>query len=238
MTAATTTSRLQSVDRDQARFLSRWLTVWVVLLAVVVLVVVVYLIFITNSLANINGNLGTTTNALVPAGGHVATLPNQIQGVNASLTSIDTALKPINGQAGDIINALTSINSSLQAVDGSLKDTSSSLVNTSSSLVNTSSVLTAVLSTAGNINTVLNQANQPAGACASTCAVNQAGVQNIHTRVVIANAVLTSARGDTANVATSQVPSIDAQLKGICNGPVVSNPLIPVLANNHPHRGC
>ncbi len=220
MTAATT-ARLRSVDRDQARFLTRWLTVWVVLLAVVVLVVVFYLIFITNSLASINKNLGTTTNALVPAGGHVATLPNQIQQVNASLTSIDASLKPITGQATDIVNALTSINSSLQAVDGSLKDTSSSLVNTSGSLVNTSSVLQTVLGTAGSINSSLIAANSPAGDCGSTCSSAQVGVQNIWQRVGQINTVLSSARGDTANVASSEVPGINTQLHGICVGTIV-----------------
>jgi hypothetical protein len=221
MTAATT-ARLRSVDRDQARFLTRWLTVWVVLLAVVVLVVVFYLIFITNSLASINGNLGITTNALVPAGGHVATLPGQIQTVNTSLTSIDASLKPITGQATDIINALTSINTSLQAVDGSLKDTSSSLVNTSSSLVNTSGVLQTVLQTAGSINTTLTTANNPAGDCGATCSAAQVGVVNIWQRVGMINSVLQSAQGDTHTVAVSEVPGINTQLHGICTGLVTS----------------
>lgn len=221
MTAAISTSRLRSVDLDQARFLSRWLKVWIVLLSVVVLVVVFYLVFITNSLASINGNLGTASNAVTGAGGHVKTLPGQIQNVNTSLTSIDASLKPITGQAGDIVNALTSINTSLQAVDGSLKDTSSSLVNTSSSLVNTSSVLQTVLGTAGSINTTLIAANLPAGNCTNICTGAQLGVQNIHQRVAIANGVLSSARGDTANVAANQVPAISNQLHNICTGGVV-----------------
>lgn len=228
MTAATT-ARLRSVDRDQANYLSRWLTVWVVLLAVVVLVVVFYLIFITNSLASINNNLGITTNALVPAGGHVATLPGQIDQVNKSLTSIDTSLKPITGQATDIINALTSVNTSLQAVDGSLKDTSGTLQVTSSSLVNTSGVLQTVLGTANSINSTLNQANLPAGNCSGACTASQVGVQNIWQRVGTAttpvgqtiNGTLYSARGDTANVASSEVPGINTQLHGICTGAIV-----------------
>jgi len=246
MTASLSTSRLRSVDSDQARFLSRWLTVWIVLLSVVVLVVVFYLIFITNSLASINGNLGTTTNALVPAGGHVATLPGQIQNVNASLTSIDSSLKPITGQASAIISALTSVNSSLQAVDGSLKDTSGSLINTSSSLVNTSSVLQTILGTAGNINNVLNTANLPAGQCASTCSSAQAGVQNIPSRLVTINAALNAARADTGNVGGTTtaglVPGIDTQLHGICDGPVVKgivgNALLSPLLIGQSYKGC
>jgi ABC-type transporter Mla subunit MlaD len=228
MTAALSTARLRSVDADQARFLSRWLKVWIVLLTVVVLVVVFYLIFITNSLASINGNLGVTTNAVVGAGGHVQTLPGQIQQVNTSLTSIDSALKPITGQAGDIINALTTVNTSLQAVDGSLKDTSSSLVNTSGSLVNTSSVLQTVLATAGSINTTLNTANLPAGNCNGACGAGQVGVQNIWQRLgtgsspsgTTINGTLASARGDTNNIAASEVPGINTQLHGICTGVV------------------
>ena len=53
---------------DQTTFLSRWLKVWVILLTVVVLVVVVYLVIITNSLANINGNLATADRAVSGAG--------------------------------------------------------------------------------------------------------------------------------------------------------------------------
>jgi ABC-type transporter Mla subunit MlaD len=225
---ATTTARLRTVDSDQARFLSRWLTVWVVLLTVVVLVVVFYLTFITNSLASINKNLGDTTTKLVSAGGHVQTLPGQIQQVNKSLTSIDTALKPITGQATAIVNGLTSINASLTTVDSSLKDTSSSLVNTSSSLQSTSSILTTVLGTANSISSTLIAANGPAGGL---------GVQNIPGRVETANAVLNSARGDTLNVGGTLVPSINAQLLGICNGPVVK--LVDTLGlNGKPRKAC
>lgn len=231
MTASLSTSRLRSVDLDQARFLSRWLKVWIVLLAVVVLVVVFYLVFITDSLASINGNLGKTSAAVTGAGGHVQSLPGQIQTVNGSLTSINADLLPITGQAGQIITALTSVNSSLQAVDGSLKDTSSTLSTTSSSLVNTSSVLTSVLSTAGSINTTLNAANLPAGDCSSSCSASQLGVTNIYQRVAIANGVLSSARGDTSTVNTvvSGASGIDTQLHGICTGLVVK--LVGVLSN-------
>lgn len=238
MTAAVSTSRLRSVDNDEARYVSRWTTLWVVLLTVVVLVVVMYLIFITNSLAHINGNLATANNAVTGAGGHVQTLPDQIQQVNTSLTSIDTALKPITGQAGQIVGALTSINTSLGTVDSSLKDTSSSLVGTSGSLVDTSAVLQQVLGTAGNISTVLHQADLPAG---NGTGPSQLGVQNIWQRVDVANGVLTSARGDTANVADSQAPAIVGQLRGICNGPVVRLvDALPSLVTGvaGPHRGC
>jgi methyl-accepting chemotaxis protein len=227
MTAALSTSRLRTVDQNQARFIGRWTTTWIVLLSVVVLVVVFYLIFITNSLAAINSHLGTTSTAVTGAGGHVQTLPGQIQNVNTSLTSIDSALKPITGQAGDIISALTSVNTSLHSVDGSLKDTSGSLVSTSSSLVNTSSILQSVLATAGNINSTLNAANLPAGNCAATCGPTQLGVQNIYQRVAIANAPLAAARADTANVASNLVPGIDTQLHGICTGQIVQ--LVGVL---------
>jgi cell division protein FtsL len=232
MTAALSTARLRTVDVDQARFLSRWLKVWIVLLAVVVLVVVMYLIFITDSLASINHNLATANNAVTGAGGHVQTLPGQIQQVNTSLTSIDTALKPITGQATQIIAGLTSINGSLVTADGSLKDTESSLTNTSGSLVNTSSVLQQVLATAGNISNVLIQANIPAG---NGTAANQLGVQNIWQRVDIINGVLTSARGDTQNVADNQAPAIVGQLKGICDGPTVAL-VAPLL--HPPYKTC
>lgn len=235
-TVFATRSNMRTADAESARYIARWLKVWIVLLAVVVLVVVLYLIFITQSLAHINKNLAVANNAVTGAGGHVQTLPGQIQQVNTSLTSIDTALKPITGQASQIIAGLTSINNSLVSADGSLKDTSASLINTSGSLVNTSSVLQAVLATAGNINTVLHQADLPAG---NGIGPSQLGVENIWQRVDTANGVLTAARADTANVANNQAPAIVGQLKGICNGPVVNlvDTLGPALGVQG-HRSC
>lgn len=219
MTAALSTSRLRSVDADQARFLSRWLRVWIVLLTVVTLVVVVYLIVITTSLASINKNLGVASKAVSGAGGHTKTLPNQIQGINTSLAGIDPALKPIPGQADQIIAALTSVNGSLQATDGSLKDTSSSLQNTSSSLQDTSGVLQTVLGVANSVEGVLVAADQPNGACGggTVCSPAQLGVQNIHQRVGNANTVLASARSDTGNV-VPDLAAVNTQLHGICTG--------------------
>jgi len=223
MASTLSTARLRSVDLDQARFLSRWLKVWIVLLSVVTLVVVVYLIFITQSLASINGNLGTASRAVTGAGGHTKTLPAQIQGINGSLSQIAPALTPIPGQADQIIAALTSVNGSLQATDGSLKDTSASLTSTSSSLQNTSSVLASVLGTAGSINTTLKAADQPNGACGggTACGGNQLGVQNIHQRVDNANRILAPARADTGNI-VGQLQGVNTQLAGICTSQVVS----------------
>ena len=159
------TPRRRTVD-DQATFLSRWLKVWVILLTVVTLVVVGYLIVITNSLASINGNLGTAERAVVGAGQDVVTLPNQVDRINGALSGIDPALKPIPGQADQIIASLTSINSKLTNTDASLKDTSA--------------ILVTALGTANNISGLLIDANDPA---------DRLGVQNIHRRVAAINGV-------------------------------------------------
>lgn len=157
---------------DQSRFLARWLKVWVALLTVVTLVVVVFLIFITNSLASINGNLATARNAVTGAGGDVKTLPDQVERINTSLSGIDPALLPIPGQADQIIASLTSIDSKLRNTDGSLKDTSGILVN--------------VLGQANNIRGVLVDADNPPDGL---------GVQNIHQRVAFANGTGTPGPG-------------------------------------------
>jgi hypothetical protein len=157
---------------DRTTFLSRWLKVWVILLTIVTLVVVGYLVVITDSLASINGNLGTAQRAVVGAGGNVVTLPNQVDRVNAALGGIDPALKPIPGQADEIISALTSINSKLTDTDASLKDTSL--------------VLQAVLGTVNNVSGVLIDANDPA---------DRLGVQNIHQRVAALNGAKSPRQG-------------------------------------------
>ena len=160
---------------DQSRFIARWLKVWVALLTVVTLVVVVFLIFITNSLASINGNLATARNAVVGAGGDVKTLPDQVDRINASLSGIDPALKPIPGQADQIIAALSSIDSKLKNTDSSLKDTSG--------------ILITVLGQANTIRGVLVDADNPPDGF---------GVQNIHQRVAFANGVGTPGPGKGA----------------------------------------
>ncbi len=157
---------------DQSRFLARWLKVWVALLTVVTLVVVVFLIFITNSLASINGNLATARNAVTGAGGDVKTLPDQVERINASLSGIDPALIPIPGQADQIIASLSSIDAKLRNTDSSLKDTSG--------------ILVTVLGQANNIRGVLVDADNPP---------DRLGVQNIHQRVAFANGVGTPGPG-------------------------------------------
>ena len=192
---------------DTATFLSRWLKVWVILLTVVVLVVVGYLIVITNSLANINGNLATANAAVSGAGQNVTTLPDQVNRINGSLSGIDPALKPIPGQADDIIASLTSIRGKLTDIDGSLKDTSSMLVT--------------VLGTANGISGVLIDADAN-GTCGggTPCGPDQLGVQNIHQRVDNANLMLAPAEANTTAILGS-LGSVNANLTGICTAPVI-----------------
>jgi hypothetical protein len=206
---------------DQTTFLSRWLKVWVILLTVVTLVVVVYLVFITNSLANINGNLATADRAVGATGaaGNVSSLPNQVDRINGALTGIDDALKPIPGQAGEIVTALTSINDKLTAVDSSLQDTSG--------------VLSTVLGTVNGVSSTLVDANNPG---------DRLGVQNIHHRVAALNgrnsprqgsAVdgggpgpfatggnLSAAEAD-ARAIVGSLDAINTSLTGVCRSPVV-----------------
>ena len=197
-------------DADQAQFLSRWLKVWVTLLTVVTLVVVVYLIAITNSLANINGNLAVADDAVTGAGGDVVTLPDQVERVNSSLGGIDPALKNIPAQADTIIASLTSINSKLTTVDGSLKDTDG--------------VLKVVLGTGSDIRGVLVDADDPP---------DRLGVQNIHRRVAFANGFgetgwlganpgnLSAAKADAGNILAGLI-DVNKHLVGICKSTAVS----------------
>ncbi len=192
---------------DTATFLSRWLKVWVILLTVVVLVVVGYLIVITNSLANINGNLATANAAVSGAGQNVTTLPDQVNRINGALSGIDPALKPIPGQADDIIASLTSIRGKLTDIDGSL--------------INTEGILRTVLGTADGISGVLIDADAN-GSCGggTPCGSDQLGVQNIHQRVDNANLILSPAEADTTAI-LGGLGSINSNLTGICTAPII-----------------
>ena len=194
---------------DQATFLSRWLKVWVILLTVVVLVVVGYLIVITNSLANINGNLATANAAVSGAGGNVTSLPDQVNRINGSLSGIDPALKPIPGQANDIIGALTSIRGKLTDIDASLKSTDP--------------ILKTILGTANGISGVLIDADRD-GVCGGgrPCGPNQLGVQNIHERVDNANRILIPAEADAANILGTLRGGVNVHLTDICRAPVIN----------------
>jgi len=193
---------------DQTTFLSRWLKVWVILLTVVTLVVVVYLVIITNSLANINGNLATADRAVGGAGGNVTSLPNQVDRINGALTGIDDALKPIPGQAGEIVTVLTSVNDKLTSVDAALKDISGTLVT--------------VLGSANAISTALIDADDPP---------DRLGVQNIHRRVAGLNGAgnagphatggnLSAAEAD-ARVIANSLTAINQSLTGVCQSTVL-----------------
>jgi cell division protein FtsL len=199
----------------EAAFLSKWLKVWVGLLCVVTLVVVVYLTVITNSLANVNGNLGTVSREVTGAGTNAVGLPNHVDRINASLGQIDTALKPIPGQAGEIVNSLTSVNDKLSQTDASLQETAG--------------ILQGVLGSVGDIGGALVDADEPG---------DNLGVQDIHQRIARINgrnspAVGTASAGggagpfgaSPANLSTVRtdataiaggINSINTHLLGVC----------------------
>ena len=193
----------QSAGDRASEFLTKWLRVWVVLLVVVTAVVVVYLIIITNTLANINGNLATADRGVRGTGSNTVTLPSEVDTVNGSLAAIDPALKPIPGQADQIIAALASVNSRLASTDSSLKDTSS--------------VLSNVFGSVNSIRDVLIDANEPP---------DRVGVQNIHRRIAAVNGAgpcgefcdpenLTTIEADAANI-LRQLVSVNGHLKSVC----------------------
>ena len=217
MTRPTELRRAPTVRAEDAQssFLARWLRVWVVLLVVVTLVVVGYLIVITNTLASINGNLGTADRAVQGTGRNVTGLPREVDAINGSLAAIDPALKPIPSQADQIIAALASINDKLGQTDASLKDTSSVLGN--------------VLSQVNGVNELLIDINDPP---------DRLGVQDIHRRVAAANGAnspavpgalgggtcgefcsptnLTVTENDASNILDG-LKAINGHLRSVCN---------------------
>ncbi len=227
-----TAPRPATTPQNQERaFLAKWLKVWVGLLAVVTLVVVLYLTLITNSLADVNGNLGTVSREVGGAGANTVQLPDHVDRINGSLAQIDTALKPIPGQAGEIVGALTSINDKLVNTDASLKDTAN--------------VLGAILGSVNGVGAALVDANEPG---------DNLGVQDIHQRIARLNgrnspAVGTASAGGSpgpfgttpgnladARVDTSQLPAaigtVNTHLQGVCSslvGNLITNGLVGSL---------
>jgi len=206
---------------DERAYLAKWMRVWVGLLSVVTLVVVAYLTFITNSLANVNGNLGVVDRQVGGAGANTVELPSSVDRINDSLGKIDTTLKPIPGQAGVIVGALTSINDKLGQTDATLQ--------------NVAGVLQSVLGTADAIGATLVDADEPG---------DNLGVQDIHQRVARINgrnspAVGSASAGGTpgsfgaspANLSTVEVDAraivvrldtINGNLTGVCRSTVLS----------------
>ena len=206
---------------DERAHLAKWLRIWVGVLTVVTLVVVAYLTFITNSLANVNGNLGVVSRQVGGAGANTVELPSSVDRINDSLSKIDTTLKPIPGQAGVIVGALSSINDKLGQTDASLQSIAGTLQT--------------VLGTAGAIGTTLVDADEPG---------DNLGVQDIHQRIARINgrnssAVGTASAGGTpgpfgaspANLSTVEadaraivggLDAINTNLTGVCRSTVLS----------------
>ncbi len=206
---------------DERAYLAKWMRIWVGLLTVVTLVVVAYLTFITNSLADVNGNLGVVSREVGGAGANTVELPTSVDRINDGLTKIDTALKPIPGQAGEIVGALTSINDKLGQTDASLQAIASTLQT--------------VLGSADAIGAALVDADEPG---------DNLGVQDIHQRIARINgrtspAVgsataggtpgpfgpsppnLSTVRTDTRAIGSALGP-INTQLTGVCGSLILS----------------
>lgn len=208
-------------ENAERAFLAKWLKIWVGVLTVVTLVVVAYLTFITNSLADINGNLGVVSRQVGGAGANTVELPSSVDRINDNLSKIDSTLKPIPGQAGEIVGALTSINDKLGQTDASLGSIAG--------------VLTSVLGTADAIGATLLDADEPG---------DNLGVQDIHQRIAQINGrnspvVAGASAGGTpgpfgvspANLSTVEadariivggLDAINTRLTGVCNSTVVS----------------
>ncbi|MEA2932219.1 MAG: hypothetical protein QOI56_1004 [Actinomycetota bacterium] len=229
MVAVSSTRRTTSVaprpattpQNAERAYLAKWLRIWVGVLTVVTLVVVAYLTFITNSLANVNGNLGAVARSTGGANANTVALPNHVARINDSLGKIDTALKPIPGQAGEIVGALTSIDAKLGQTDASLQ--------------NTAGVLQAVSSGATEIGNVLVDADEPA---------DNLGVQDIHQRIARINGTNSPAVGSApaggtpgafgpspanlstvdldAKTITGQLDKTNGSLSGVCGGLLLS----------------
>jgi hypothetical protein len=197
-----------SPQNAERAFLSKWLRIWVGLLTVVTLVVVVYLTFITNSLANINGNLGTVSREVAAAGTNVEPLTNHVD------------RKPIPGQAGQIVGALDSINGKLANTDASLQDTAAALQT--------------VLGTVGQVNGVLIDANEPGDNLGVQDIHQRIARINGRNSPAVAGASaggtpgpfgttpgnLADARADAARI-TGQLDAVNGSLLGTCRGLVV-----------------
>ncbi len=219
--ATSAPSPVSKPKNDERAFLSKWLRIWVGLLTVVTLVVVAYLTFITNSLANVNGNLGTVSREVGGAGANTVELPDHVDRINGSLSGIDAALKPIPGQAGAIVTALSSINDKLVQTDGSLQATAGALQS--------------IMGSVGAVGDILVDADEPG---------DNLGVQDIHQRIARINGrnsagVASASAGGTpgpfgpaaGNLADAQVDTraivgrldtINSSLGGICRSTVLS----------------
>ncbi len=223
-----------------------------------------------SQIQGINSSLGGIDQALRPIPGQGNQIVSNLTNIEGNLGNIDGSLKSTSPMLSQVAGTLTGVSGSLVDTSGKLGNVSGSLVSTtgllgntsnllvgitnnlngvSSSLVNTSGVLQSVLSTAGKINSTLNDANFPNGWCTNgpettstyfpppgaapgnfSCDPNQLGVQNIHQRVAIADSVLAPAQTDLTNIVAG-LGTINGHLVSVCN-----STLVQTLAGTTP--GC
>lgn len=127
--------------RDREDYVRRWVNTWVALGGAIVAVICAYLLIISNTLADIDDNLGVAQSAVSDSEGNVKTLPDQLQAVNQNLTEINDAVGPLPGRAAEIRNDLASIKEDSGTTSASLERTAVRLSTVSQSLKGTAATL-------------------------------------------------------------------------------------------------
>lgn len=127
--------------RDREDYVRRWVNTWVALGAGIVAVICAYLLIISNSLADIDDNMGVAQSAVTDSEGNVKTLPDQLHAVNQNLTDVSDAVDPLPGHAADIRTDLASIQQDSGTTSDSLDRTATRLTTVSKNLEGTSETL-------------------------------------------------------------------------------------------------
>jgi uncharacterized phage infection (PIP) family protein YhgE len=215
----------ESEEADRRRGTGLWLRTWVALGAFVVSVVIAYLIFISGSLAGINGNLQVARDAVTDVNGNTKTLPGQIEAVNQNLTAINKQLKPIPEQAVSIRASLESISENGRILNTSLSDTNGKLVTVagnlragvpelnrvSSQLENTSLLLRSILTSTGAIDDNL----------VDLIGAGPSGVATVNRNVSAINNALGPTRRDLGDILAG-LGTINAHLTDVCKSPPIN----------------
>ncbi|MFI5626429.1 hypothetical protein ACIA03_23420 [Nocardioides sp. NPDC051685] len=206
--------------RDREDYVRRWVNTWVALGAGIVAVICAYLLIISNSLADIDDNMGVAQRAVTDSEGNLTTLPGQLHALNQNLADVSDAVEPLPGHAADIRTDLASIQQDAGTTSGSLDRTATRLTTVSKNLKGTS----------GTLDPVAKRLNETSALLATTLAStgdieknlraiygssDQTGTRRLGRQI---NAVTTSIDGTHASLTDvlTLIDLVNGHLYGVC----------------------
>jgi hypothetical protein len=153
------------------------------------------LTIINNSLASLNGTVGTVSGSFVGVKAHIVPMPVQLSSINETLTRTHDALSPVPSLADGIAASLTSVDTALELTDLSVSETSR--------------VFASVLSSFNGVGVELGDVAGPP---------DRTGIEHLDGTITALNAGPLAGIEHHASASVQSAVSLRQNLQGVCAG--------------------